>query len=80
MIRTPKIPFIQSRASLPLTALTSIGIAVVTVIPFTRFGASIGLTALPAVFFPWLVLTVVLYMVLVSVFKHIFVRRYGELL
>jgi len=80
MLRTPKIPFLRSRASLPLTALTSIGIAAVTVIPFTRFGASIGLAALPGIFFPWLLLTVFLYMALVTVFKNIFVRRYGELL
>jgi Mg2+-importing ATPase len=80
MIRTPKIPFIQSRASLPLTALTFLGIMVLTVIPFTAFGASIGLHALPAVYFLWLLLTVSLYMVLVTVFKKIFVRKYGELL
>jgi len=80
MIRTPKIPFINSRASSPLTLLTFAGIAVLTVIPFTGFGASIGLAALPAVFFPWLALTVFMYMGLVTVFKRIFVRRYGELL
>jgi P-type Mg2+ transporter len=80
MLRTPKIPFIQSRASLPLTALTCIGIAALTVIPFTGFGASIGLAALPAVFFLWLLLTVFLYMALVTAVKNIFVRRYGELL
>jgi len=80
MIRTPKIPFIQSHASLPLTALTFTGIVALTVIPFTAFGASIGLAALPLVFFPWLLLTVFLYMVLVTIFKSIFVKRYGELL
>jgi Mg2+-importing ATPase len=80
MIRTPKIPFIQSRASLPLTALTMLGIAVLTAIPFTAVGASLGFAALPAMFFPWLLLTVFLYMVLVTVFKRIFVRKYGELL
>lgn len=80
MIRTPKIPFIQSRASLPLTVLTATGIAVLTAIPFTAFGAKIGFAALPAMFFPWLLLTVFCYMVLVTVFKKIFVRRYGELL
>jgi Mg2+-importing ATPase len=80
MIRTPKIPFIQSRASLPLTVLTFTGIAALTIIPFTSFGSSIGLAALPLSFFPWLLLTVLLYMVLVTVFKTIFVRRYGELL
>ena len=80
MLRTPKIPFIQSHASAPLTLLTFAGIAVLTVIPFTDFGASIGLAALPYSFFPWLLLTVFLYMALVTVFKRIFVRRYGELL
>jgi Mg2+-importing ATPase len=80
MIRTPKIPFIQSSASAPLVLLTFAGIAVLTGIPFTGFGASIGLAALPSTFFLWLALTVVLYMALVTVFKRIFVRRYGELL
>jgi Mg2+-importing ATPase len=80
LIRTPKIPFIQSRASLPVTALTFAGIAVLTVIPFTGFGKSIGLEALPAVYFAWLALTIVLYMALVTLLKKIFIRRYGELL
>jgi Mg2+-importing ATPase len=80
MIRTPKISFIQSRASAPLTLLTLSGIAVLTAIPFTAFGAAIGLAPLPLAFFPWLGLTVVLYMLLVSVIKGIFVRKYGELL
>ena len=80
MLRTPKIPFFQSRASTPLTLITFTGIAVLTAIPFTGFGASIGLAALPSAFFPWLLLTVFLYMVLVTIFKRIFVKRYGELL
>ncbi|MCC8190588.1 MAG: hypothetical protein LIP77_08145, partial [Planctomycetes bacterium] len=80
MIRTPKIPFIQSRASWPVTLLTFTGIAVLTVIPFTKFGHAIGLAALPNVFFPWLAVTIVLYMILATVFKKLFIKRYGELL
>jgi Mg2+-importing ATPase len=79
-LRTPKIPFIQSRASLPLSLMTFAGIIILTVIPFTSFGASIGLAALPPVFFLWLAVTVVLYLALVTVIKRIFIRRYGELL
>ena len=60
MIRTPKIPFLQSRASAPLTILTFMGIIGLTIIPFTSFGHSIGLMALPINFFPWLILTVVI--------------------
>ena len=80
LIRTPKIPFIKSRASAPLTLLTIAGIVVLTAIPFTGFGVSIGLAALPVVFFAWMAATVAIYMLLVTVFKMIFVRRYGELL
>jgi Mg2+-importing ATPase len=80
MIRTPKIPFIQSCASLPVMAFTFIGIGVLTALPFTPIGAHIGLHPLPGVFFLWLLLTVFLYMALVTVFKRIFVKRYGELL
>lgn len=44
MIRTPKIPFLQSRASAPVVLLTFAGIIVLTIIPpFTAFGAAIGL-------------------------------------
>lgn len=80
MIRTPKIPFIQSRSSTPVTLMTFIGIAVLTVIPFTSFGRSIGLTALPLEYFKWLALTIFLYMALATIFKKIFVKRYRELL
>ena len=80
MIRTPKIPFVQSRASASLIMFTFTGIVVLTAIPFTSFGASIGFAALPAQFFMWLALTITLYMTLVTIFKRIFVRRYGELL
>ena len=80
MIRTPKIPFIQSRASWPVTLLTAAGIAVLTVIPFTALGTAIGLVALPPIYFAWLALTISLYMLLATVFKYIFIRKYGELL
>ena len=77
MLRTPKIPFIKSRASLPVVLLTLTCIAVLTAIPFTSFGKAIGLTALPPVYFAWLALTLVLYMALATGVKTIFVRKYG---
>ena len=80
MIRTPKIPFIQSRASWSVTLLTFTGIAVLTSIPFTPIGAELGLAALPPVYFAWLALTIVLYMIVATIMKNIYIRRYGELL
>lgn len=80
MIRTPKIPFIQSHASASVTFLSFTGIAVLTAIPFTPIGAAIGLAPLPTAYFGWLALTVILYMLLATVVKKLFIRRYGELL
>ena len=80
MIRTPKIPFIQSRASLPLAFLTTMGIAAGTIIPYTWLGKQLDMAHLPTVYFPWLIGTIFAYMVLATVMKKVFVRRYGELL
>lgn len=80
MIRTPKIPFVQSRASFPVTALTFMGIFVLTAIPFTPLGTAIGLTALPAIYFAYLAGIVLAYMCLVTIVKKIFIKKYGELL
>ncbi|WP_430606250.1 magnesium-translocating P-type ATPase [Enterococcus sp. AZ170] len=79
-LRTPKIPFLQSRASFILTTITSLGIAVGTILPFTGFGESLGLTGLPLNYFAWLGLTIVSYLLLVMVVKKIYVKRFGELL
>jgi Mg2+-importing ATPase len=80
MIRTPKISFIQSRASAPLTLLTFTGIAVLTIIPFTPFGWLIGLAPLPGEYFIWLIGTIILYMLLATCLKKAYVRHYGDLL
>ncbi len=80
MIRTPKLPFFQSRASAPLTLLTLTGITVLTVIPFTPFGAMLGFVALPAAYFAYLIPCILLYMVLATSLKKAYVRHYGELL
>ena len=80
MIRTPKIPFLQSRASAPVTLLTFTGIAVLTAIPFTPLGTAIGLSALPAVYFAWLAGIILCYMVLATVMKKLYIKKYGELL
>lgn len=80
MIRTPKIPFIQSRASMQLSLLTVTGIALLTIIPFTNLGTSIGLAPLPGIYFLYLAITITLYMLLATIVKNIYVKKYKELL
>ncbi len=80
MIRTPKLPFIQSHASAPLTLMTFTGIGVLTIILFTTFGRMLGFVALPTAYFAYLIPCILLYMVLATSLKKAYVRHYGELL
>lgn len=80
MIRTPKLPFIQSNASASLTLITFAGIAVLTVIPFTSFGTMLGFVALPATYFAFLIPCILLYMILATLLKKAYIKHYGELL
>ena len=80
MIRTPEIPFVKSRASWQLTLLTSLGIFIGTVIPYTTFGIALEMVAMPAIYFACLLVIIILYMALVTVLKKKFINRYGELL
>jgi Mg2+-importing ATPase len=78
MIRTRRVPFLQSVASAPVLALTSLIIVVGMLIPFTSFGAKINMTPLPGIYFAWLALTLVCYCVLTQLVKLIYIRRYGR--
>ena len=80
MIRTPKLPFIQSHASAPVTLLTMTGIAVLTLIPFTPLGKVFGFMALPPVYFAYLIPCIFMYMGLATSIKKAYVRHYGKLL
>jgi Mg2+-importing ATPase len=81
MIRTPKVPFIQSRASWQVTGLTTLGIAVGTSLPFIPFTSeALKMQPLPGGYFIILIATVLCYMALVTLMKKLFVRKYGELL
>lgn len=76
MIRTRRIPFIQSRASWPVTGLSLLVMSVGILIPFTPLGQSVGLTPLPLAYFPWLLGILVSYCVLTQVVKGWYIKRF----
>lgn len=76
MIRTKKIPFIQSRASWPVMSMTLAIMAVGIIIPFTKFGSYIGLTPLPLSYFPWLAVTLIAYCVLTQLIKEWYIKKF----
>ena len=78
MIRTRKIPFLQSVAAAPVLGLTTAIIAIGMVIPFTAIGAKLGMVHLPDAYFGWLAATVVAYCALTQLVKVIYMRRFGR--
>jgi Mg2+-importing ATPase len=73
LIRTPKIPFIKSRAATPVVLLTTVVMACGIVLPFTGLGASVGFCALPPVYFGWLALIILSYILLAQIVKTIYI-------
>jgi Mg2+-importing ATPase len=78
MIRTRKIPFLQSSAAAPVLGLTTAIIVIGMLLPYTAIGAKIGMMQMPPMYFAWLALTVVAYCALTQLVKVIYIRRYGH--
>ena len=77
IIRTAKIPFLQSRASAAVIA-TSVSIAIIgIVLPFTFIGTTLGFVALPAGYWIPLLGILLSYAVLTHLMKSWFSRRFG---
>lgn len=78
MIRTRKIPFIQSWASTPVVALTSLIMAIGIFIPFSPFAAGLKLQPLPLSYFPWLIGILLSYCLLTQLVKNWFIKRFNS--
>ncbi len=78
LLRTRKIPFVQSRASMPLILATAAVCVFGLVLPFTGFGAMLGLVPVPWSYFPWLIATLATYCLVVQVAKNRYVRKVGS--
>ena len=76
MIRTQHIPFIQSRAATPVILLTASVMAIGIYLPFSPLGAHVGMSPLPAPYFPWLVGILLSYCLLTQLVKGWYIRRY----
>ncbi len=78
IIRTAKIPFIQSNAH-KFVYFSSILLAILgVVIPFTWLGELIGLVPIPAMFMPVIVGVPILYCFVAMIAKKIYIKKYGE--
>ena len=77
IIRTGKIPFIQSRAALPLLIMTATIMLIGLYLPFSLLAPMIGMQPLPSSYFAWLTGLLLCYAVLTQFVKVWFIRRFG---
>jgi P-type Mg2+ transporter len=75
VIRTNKIPFLQSRASWPLTLTTLFIMAFGMCLPYSPVAAALGFTHLPHMYWPLLLLTLLGYMGLTQIIKGRLLRK-----
>lgn len=77
MIRTPKIPFIQSRAATPLLVMTAVIMTIGIFLPMGPLAHYFKLQALPPLYFVFLPMILLAYMGLTQAMKGLYFRRYG---
>ncbi|MBO9619575.1 MAG: magnesium-translocating P-type ATPase [Niabella sp.] len=78
MIRTRKIPFIQSWASAPVVALTSLIMLIGIALPFTPFAAGLKMQPLPWQYFPWLIIILTCYCLLTQLVKNWYIKKFHQ--
>lgn len=78
MIRTRKIPFIQSWASAPLLASTSLIMAIGIFIPFSPLVMAFHMQPLPLSYFPWLIGILLSYCLIMQLLKSWFIKKFDQ--
>ncbi|MGI6501723.1 MAG: magnesium-translocating P-type ATPase [Anaerostipes sp.] len=80
LLRTKKLPLLQSKPSFPVMTVTIFGIVVFTALPFTPLGTLFGLTSMPLGYLGFLAVNVILYMLLITLAKTHYLKKYHELI
>jgi len=78
LIRTEKLPFIQSRPSMPLFLSTFLIAVLALIIGFTGLSVGFDMSPLPVRFIPWLALILTGYLATVQMMKKVYIHRYKE--
>ena len=78
MLRSPKLPFIQSKPAFSLLVTSLFALFIVTVLPYTPLAASLKLATLNGMYFLALMLIIISYMLLVTIVKKVYIKKYHE--
>ena len=78
MLRSPKLPFIQSHPALSVVVTTLFAAVFVTSLPYSPLASLLKLSHLNGLYFILLFIIIVLYMLSVTFVKHIYIKKYKE--
>ena len=78
MLRSPKLPFIQSKPAFSLLVTSLFALFIVTVLPYTPLAGSLKLATLNGMYFLALMLITISYMLLVTIVKKVYIKKYRE--
>ena len=77
-IRTPKLPFINDRASIQLTLSTLAIIVVTLLIGFTGISTFFTLPTMPITYLPWIIGLMLVYMIFAQIMKTIYIKKHKD--
>lgn len=78
MLRSPRLPFVQSRPALSVVLTTMTAAFFVTSLPYGPFASLLKVAPLNGTYMIFLLLIIVLYMVSVTLVKRLYIKRYQE--
>ena len=78
MLRSAKIPFLQSRPAWLVLVTTLLAAAFVTFLPYSPLASLLHLTPLKPIYFIFLLFIIILYMISVTIVKKIYIKKYKE--
>ena len=80
MLRTKGMPIGDRRASPVVLIVTTLGIVILTMLVITPLGGFIGFSSLPLIYFVFLIGIVMGYLLIVSIFKYLYLKKYKNLI
>ena len=78
MIRTSKIPFIESKSSKQLLISTFVVVMITLIISFKDISVIFDLSKLPYTYLLWIGLLMVIYIVFIQIYKKIYIKNNKE--
>lgn len=78
LIRTEKIPFIQSRASWQVLLMTTLLMTIGIILPFSPINGAISMAALPPAYFGYLTIILLGYGTLLQITKYFYIRTFKQ--